>query len=309
MFASTYHQLRFVWLVVFVTISLPSFAAEGFRAVEAPGSLVLFLDEQQVAEFVYRDPQVLRPFFANVCTLRGTPATRPHPPRPVLDATDHDTMHPGIWIAFGDINGSDFWRNGGRIEQVRFLQPPTATVDRLTFACLSRLVTADGSSLGSLESHYQLRRRPAGWALDWETVFTADQEPLCFGDQEEMGFAARMATELTEDNGGHITTSAGHTSATTAWGQPAEWCDTTGIVDGASVGITLIPDAKNFRKSWWHTRAYGVFVANPFGRAAMRQGSPSSVVVPPGMTLTLRFTAVVHEGADYDISQEVHAAR
>lgn len=123
-----------------------------------------------------------------------------------------------------------------------------------------------------------------------------------------MGFAARMATPLGEDRGGRITSSSGLTSAAATWGQPAAWCDTSGVIDGTPVGLTLIPDPHNFRESWWHNRAYGLFVANPFGRAAIQQGPPSRVEVPPGTPLSLRFTAVVHEGELYDPSEEAEAA-
>ncbi len=50
----------------------------------------------------------------------------------------------------------------------------------------------------------------------------------------------------------------------------------------------------NFRRSWWHNRDYGVFVANPFGRAALKQGTPSAVVVPRGQSLRLEFSAEIH---------------
>lgn len=45
------------------------------------------------------------------------------------------------------------------------------------------------------------------------------------------------------------------------------------------------------------TRDYGVFVANPFGRAAMKQGAASAVTVKRGESLTLRFGAALHAGA------------
>ena len=56
----------------------------------------------------------------------------------------------------------------------------------------------------------------------------------------------------------------------------------------------------NIRKSWWHNRDYGVFVANPFGRAAMKQGDKSAVTVKRGETLRLRFGAVIHAGPDFN---------
>ena len=36
--------------------------------------------------------------------------TRHHPPIEGQDRVDHGTFHPGIWMAFGDISGSDYWR-------------------------------------------------------------------------------------------------------------------------------------------------------------------------------------------------------
>jgi len=56
---------------------------------------------------------------------RPRSARRPHhPPRAGKDSTDHDRMHPGIWLGFGDVSGVDFWRNRGRMEHVRFAEPP-----------------------------------------------------------------------------------------------------------------------------------------------------------------------------------------
>jgi hypothetical protein len=54
---------------------------------------------------------------------------------------------------------------------------------------------------------------------------------------------------------------------------------------------------------WWHNRDYGVFVANPFGREAMKQGERSSIAPEPGQSMTLRFGAYLHEAG---ISKDRH---
>ena len=95
-------------------------------------------------------------------------------------------------------------------------------------------------------------------------------------------------------NGGTITSSDGSTSATKTWGQPAAWCAYSGTVNGRRAGVKIIPDPANFRPCWWHNRDYGVFVANPYGRAAMKQGEPSRVEVKRGESHRLRFTVVLH---------------
>ena len=61
----------------------------------------------------------------------------------------------------------------------------------------------------------------------------------------------------------------------------------------------MLADQGNFRSSWWHNRDYGVFVANPFGRAAMKQGDKSTVTVKRGENFRLRFGAAIHVGPEF----------
>jgi hypothetical protein len=253
-----------------------------------------------VADFVFRDEIILRPHFANVHAPSGLRVTRNHPPIAGVDATDHDTMHPGIWLGFGDINGIDFWRNQGRIEHVRFVEPPTVSDNRLTFTSESRLLAPDNKTVCQLTSQIKLSGQSDGWLIVWVATFQSDDGELVFGDQEEMGFGARVATQLTEKHGGIIVNSQGKTKAAATWGQPAAWCDYSGIAGDRRGGITLMPAPSNFRASWWHNRDYGLFVANPFGRAAMQQGAPSAVVVKRGEPFRIAFAALVHDAQAYD---------
>ena len=66
----------------------------------------------------------------------------------------------------------------------------------------------------------------------------------------------------------------------------------------------LMANSTNFRESWWHNRDYGVFVANPFGRQAMKQGARSEITVAQGETLRIRFGAFVHDHRKFDKSAE-----
>ena len=60
-----------------------------------------------------------------------------------------------------------------------------------------------------------------GWLLVWSAEFLADQREIVFGNQEEMGFGARVATPFTENNGGTLRSSTGKKTAKDTWGQPA----------------------------------------------------------------------------------------
>jgi putative membrane-bound dehydrogenase-like protein len=297
----------------------------GFDFQLHPDHLVIRLEGTEVGSYVFRDPKIRRPYFANLKLPTGLQVTRHHPPIEGQDAMDHDTMHPGLWLGFGDLNGEDFWRNQGSIEHQRFVEAPTVSDGQLVFTTECRLISRQGESLGSLRNRYRLIPRhprdvtltsrdapspeaeaePAlEWLLIWEATLLADRLPLILGDQEEMGFGARVATAITEQNGGRLVNAKGQATAAKTWGQAADWCDYAGKVDGQTAGITLMADRKNFRHSWWHNRDYGVFVANPFGRQAMKQGEKSAITIDKGQSLSLRFGALIHHRLDIDFVSE-----
>ena len=115
-----------------------------------------------------------------------------------------------------------------------------------------------------------------------------------FGDQEEMGFGVRVATSITEKNGGTIQNSDGVKGARAAWGKIADWCDYSGVISNRLVGMTVFPDPTNFRPSWFHSRDYGLLEANPFGHKAFTKGEASAVPVAKGQTFQLRFAVFIH---------------
>lgn len=123
---------------------------------------------------------------------------------------------------------------------------PTTEDGRLRFATECRLKSSTGEPLCLLTNEFTLTARPTGWLLVWTAMFRADQRPIVFGDQEEMGFGARVATLITEKNGGRIRSSTGKKSAQETWGQSAQWCDYSGT-GPQSGGIMLMASEKNFR--------------------------------------------------------------
>jgi len=161
----------------------------------------------------------------------------------------------------------------------------------------------DGEPLCLMTNEFTLTARPNGWLLIWSAEFRADKQVVTFGDQEEMGFGARIATAFTEKNDGLIRSSTGKQTAKKTWGQPASWCDYSGT-DPRSGGIMLMASPKNFRESWWHNRNYGAFVSNPFGRKAMKQGKVSSVSIPKGESMRITFGALVHDHRKFNAKAE-----
>ena len=167
--------------------------------------------------------------------------TRTHPPGDG-DATDHATMHPGVWLAFGNINGEDFWRNKARIEHVAFTRNPAVVEGRLTFATENRLLAQDGTSLATQQSQYAIALHGEhAYLLTWEAEFRSQARELVFGDQEEMGLGVRVATNMTELKGGLVVNSDGLTGARTVWGKPADWAVYSREAGGRIRGVAIFP--------------------------------------------------------------------
>ncbi|MGI8977809.1 MAG: PmoA family protein [Pirellulaceae bacterium] len=299
--------------VVAVIASLDSLASGGeppLTAKQSASSVTVFAGKQPVASYVFgddvfADDKIARPFYAHVFTSDGIAVTRNHPPK-AGEPADHADMHPGIWLAFGDLSGHDFWRNKGRVRHVEFLAEPKAEENRISFSVRNEYVVPlqGGEKRIANETCRHTWRLQDGnllLTLDSEFASADPTQPLLFGDQEEMGLGVRVASPLrVKDAGGEIRTSAGQRNEKEAWGQQAQWCDYRSTMGGREVGIALMTHPDNFRASWFHVRDYGLMVANPFGQNAFTGKEKSRVEVKPGEKLRLRFGVWIHTGKEMD---------
>ncbi len=261
----------------------------GFSWEMKPDRLSILEGGRPIADYVFSDPQVLRPHFQNLRAPSAVQVTRTHPPAEG-DAIDHATMHPGVWLAFGDINGEDFWRNKARIDHVAFTAAPAVVGGRLTFATRNRLMALDATVIATQDLRVTIARHgDHAFLLTLESGIQGNERELVFGPQEEMGLGVRVATGLTEKGGGMVVNSDGLTGAKTVWGKPAAWAAYSRQVDGRVRGVAIFPGSSNPNPSWWHSRDYGVIVANGFGPLVLPASADGKVVVKKGDTLSLRY--------------------
>lgn len=280
--------------------------AASVKFAQGDSRVTVAIDGLPVAMYCHQDDKITRPFFAHVRAPNGVQVTRHHPPIEGQDLIDHDTFHPGIWMAFGDISGSDYWRIAAPVRHVEFIERPKGGPGKGSFAVHNKyLDQKDPSKVVCDETvRYTFLIRPEGYLLLWDSTFTSDHE-FAFGDQEEMGLGFRMATPLrverkSEDNlppgTGTILDSEGRKNGGEVWGNAADWCDYSGTIAGERAGMTLFCHPDNFRPSWFHARDYGLLEANPFGRQAFGKGEPSKVVIKPGEKMRLRYGVLIHSG-------------
>ena len=288
---------RAALLVVVVILSSVLRAGEppSVELETRPDRIEIRIGGETLADYVFRDDRILRPYFANAHAPGTVLVTRRHPPVEGEDrSADHAAMHPGIWLAFGDMGGSDFWRNRGRVEHLEFVGQPKAQRAAAAFTVRNRY--RDGERTVCFETcRHTIVARPGGYFLTYDSTFENSENAFSFGDQEEMGLGIRMDDSLRVKGGsGRILGSHGQLNEREVRGSTAKWCDYSGTLDGRRVGIVLMQHPENFRNSWYHARDYGLLVANPFGRKALTGGEASTVTVEPGETLRLRYALYVY---------------
>ena len=301
----TMRIIRIIFIVALL-LQVPGFANDTSTVTfeSKPGSVQIQIGDAPFAKYVYNDSEIPRPYFCDVHAPGGTQVTRNHPPIEGIDKTDHETYHPGIWLAFGDINGADFWRNKARVDHERFVEEPQGSEGIGVFAVENRY-SSNGETICREICKYDLIVVTAdllggeglprtGFLLIHESEFFPDTSDFVFGDQEEMGLGVRLATPITVKNGGSIQNSEGLKNEEGVWGKQAAWCEYSGIIGDRRVGVVLMPHPGNFRESWFHARDYGLLLANPFGRNAFTEGEKSAVPVKKEERFPLRFGVFVY---------------
>jgi hypothetical protein len=246
--------------------------------------LHILVGAQRIATYVWQDENLPRPYFEGLSTPDGDPVTRNHPTDPEVDKgnDDHSDFHPGAWLAFGDLGGADFWRNKARVRHVRFSETPNVDGGTASFTVVNAYEQTDaGQRVICTETcTYTITSLPDGYLLQLDSTFHSADGPFAFGDQEEMGFGVRMATDLSVRHGGAmIRNSAGGKLEVGTWGKEAAWCAGYGRRKDRWIGANVMASPDNFRPSWFHSRDYGLLVANPFGKKAMT--APRDNTVPP----------------------------
>ena len=280
-------------------------AAETIEFRSEPDKVIITAGNQPVATYVYADQEISRPYFAHVHVPGAVQVTRNHPPQAGVDRVDHGTFHPGIWMAFGDINGQDYWRNKARVQHERFIEPPKANGSTGFFVVQNSYCRTDAPDQIVCQEtcRYTISIEPAGYLLICDSAFRSPKE-FAFGDQEEMGLGVRLATPITVKSGGKITDAFGRVNEKGIWGKSSPWCDYGGKIDGREVGILVMSDESNFRPSRYHVRDYGLLTSNPFGQKVFGDQQASRVVVPANDTLRLRFGVLLHASSDQELDRQ-----
>jgi len=209
---------------------------------------------------------------------------------------DH-VHHKGIWLAIDEVNGVKFWAEQGKIV-TRKLE--TATAKGRTGPGIITVTNEWRNPSGKTEVTEQTRITIyPNRVIEYDITFKAGKEPVEFHDTKEGLFGFRMVDSMREREGGTVINSRGEKGTSKCWGKTADWIDYYGPVNGKTFGVAIFDHPKNFRKSRYHVRNYGLFSISPFGQKAYSKGKlpAQPYTIKPQGTLRLRYAMYIHAGS------------
>jgi hypothetical protein len=116
-------------------------------------------------------------------------------------------------------------------------------------------------------------------------------------------FAIRVADWMSEEKGtGKYLSSDGNVGEPNIWGKKADWARLEATKDGKTIGIAIFNHpASACYPTYWHTRGYGLFSADPLGQLDFLKGrniknpQPLNFTLQPGQNAIFRFRMIIYE--------------
>lgn len=304
-----------------------------FDRADEDDDVTVLVDGTLFTVYRHRDPKLRKPVLFPINAPSGDPVTRGYPLEPRPDDREDHPHQVGHWFTHGNVNGFDFWNNSEETPPERADEMGTIRHQELTTAT-EREGTAelgvrcdwcrpDGSVLIDERTQFAFHARPDVRLIDRTTTLTALDEDVTFYDDKEGVFGLRVTRSLElpveqeqvfVDAGGEetvVTATGDHhvtgtyrsstgASDSDAWGTRAEWMALCGSVGDDEVTVAIVdhPDNPGF-PTWWMARPYGLFSANPLGRAAFDDGADSmDFTIESGDTATFRYRLLVRNGVN-----------
>ena len=281
---------------------------------------------------------VMKPILYPVMTSEGTEITRGYPLKPRAGERVDHPHHIGIWFNYGDVDGFDFWNNSEAIPADK--KSGYGIVKHLKINLLKEgigealMVTTEswidpsGKELLSEKTEYHFIAKGKTRIIDRIATLTATGNAVSMKDNKEGMIAIRVARQLELPSKDEVIMTDAQGNPTTVkkmsnegvsgsyrssegikddavWSTRAKWMDLNGIIGNEKIAVVICDHPKNQSyPTYWHSRGYGLFAANPLGWSVFTKGKETlNFKIPSGKSSVFRYRIIIHSGVDLTDSE------
>jgi len=246
--------------------------------------------------------ELTKPILYPVKSPSGIVLTRGFPFEKIPGESNDHPHHTGIFFTYDKVNNDGFWNNATSPPQIKHIK--TTKMESGQLSTISHWVGKSGKALLEEKRDMVFSAEPNQYVIDFNITLTAQDEKIVFGDTKEGMFAIRVADWLSEEKGtGKYLDSQGNIGEPNIWGKKATWARLEGTKEGKTIGIAIFNHpASACYPTYWHTRGYGLFSADPLGQLDFLKGrnvenpQPLNFTLQPGQNAVFRFRMIIYEG-------------
>jgi len=310
-----------------------------FLENEADKKIEVLVDGKPFTTFQWPD-NICKPVLYPIYAASGTEITRGFPVNP---KTGERADHPhqiGMWLTYGNVNGSDFWGNGS--QGLGTKNPNGGLVKHLKIENveggkgLGKIVSSEswvdsaGVELLKEQTEYHFIAEGSNRIIDRITTLSANETDVNMPDTKEGMFGIRVARQLELPSDGMVELynadgtitkmkdtlnigisgnylSSEGTMGEDVWGTRAKWMELFGEIADVKLSVVICdhPENPNY-PTYWHARGYGLFSANPLGVKDFTKGADSlNFVIAAGKSVTFKYRVIISSGTQLS-EQEIN---
>jgi len=309
----------------------------GFVVSEADKKVDVMIGGKLFTSYIWPN-NVMKPVLFPVMTSEGTEITRGYPLKPRAGERVDHPHHIGIWFNYGDVDGFDFWNNSeaipadkksgyGTVKHVKINQLKEGIGEALMVTTES-WIDPSGKELISEKTEYHFIANGKTRIIDRVSTLTATGKTVSMKDNKEGMIAIRVARQLELPSKDEVIMTDAQGNPTTVkkmsndgvsgsyrssegikddavWSTRAKWMDLNGTIGSEKIAVVICDHPKNQSyPTYWHSRGYGLFAANPLGWSVFTKGKETlNYSIPAGKSSTFRYRFIIHSGADLTDSE------
>ncbi len=272
--------------------------------VQKENQIDIFFNGKLFTTYLFK-PELVKPILYPLSSPSGIMVNRGFPLMEIEGESRDHPHHAGIWFACDEVNGNKFWNSSEPPPQTKLIK-----VNKIkrgkgkgTLSTVSHWIGVNGQTL--FEENRTMVFYPADsiYTIDFMITLTAKDTTVTIHDTKEGMFAIRVADWLSEKNGtGQYVSSNGDETELDVWGTRANWVRLEGEKDGKKIGIVILnhPNSTNY-PTFWMTRGYGLFSANPIGQLVyqkhhqVKNAQPLNLTLAIGESALFKFRIIIYE--------------
>jgi len=308
-----------------------------FVVSEADKKVDIMIGGKLLTSYIWPN-NVMKPVLYPVMTSEGTEITRGYPLKPRAGERVDHPHHIGIWFNYGDVDGFDFWNNSdaipadkksgyGTVKHLKINQLKEGNGEAMMVTTES-WIDPSGKELISEKTEYHFIAKGKTRIIDRVSTLTATGKTVSMKDNKEGMIAIRVARQLELPSKDEVIMTDAQGNPTTVkkmtndgvsgsyrssegikddavWSTRAKWMDLNGTIGTEKIAVVICDHPKNQSyPTYWHSRGYGLFAANPLGWSVFTKGKETlNYSIPAGKSSTFRYRFIIQSGADLTDSE------